>query len=591
MSMNSGLSRSKPVVAPGEVNHSGGGQQPGVVKTYAAMLGSNLPVSLNKNVLEIVLEKDDRGSFNVDEEACARVMYKLGIDPRPGVHVEGVQICPNGRGIILVTLKNEVSIDRFCQFDVFEVTATGIRAVMAKPAGKREIILKIRGIHPNTRDEGVMDYLSKFTKVASRKVVYGVFLEGPLKGLRNGDRSYKMEVNPKVNIGTYHIIDGHRVTIRYSGQQQTCARCFQTAQSCPGRAIARKCEAEGGYRKQIGYSPSEVELDIDVNDDAHENTEVNQQEGGTFTPHKSALDNSTKYSGVTVKTFPKDTDHSEIVEFLISSGLKPLHMDNIQIKGNGSVTVSGLDSSECKNLIDRIHLTMFSGKKLYCNGIVPLTPEKHAAATSTPSARPASAPATGSPPDPPATSTPPRHASPLSPRDSPNIAAIAALSASPSVPPPGQPVAVSTASTAQPRSSSGSPYSPNSLGIDTVIAQSPTDNLASNLDVVRRHSLSLRSPPVNSIAGEILGKAQFNSNLLKVKAMVSDVKESLTDFDSCQSSASDDESSGYKEIHQEVSEEKGWQSQKKRKKSKSSSPPSREFYLKKKNIANSPKQQ
>ena len=98
MSMNGGLPRSKPVVAPGEVNHSGGGQQPGVVKTYAAMLGSNLPVSLNKNVLEIVLEKDDRGSFNVDEEACARVMYKLGIDPRPGVHVEGVQICPNGRG-------------------------------------------------------------------------------------------------------------------------------------------------------------------------------------------------------------------------------------------------------------------------------------------------------------------------------------------------------------------------------------------------------------------------------------------------------------------------------------------------------------
>ena len=119
---------------------------------------------------------------------------------------------------------------------------------------------------------------------------------------------------------------------------------------------------------------------------------------------------------------------------------------------------------------------------------------------------------------------------------------------------------------------------------ETVIAQSPTDMLSSNHDLVRRHSLSLRSPPVNSIAGEILGNVKPNTNLLKVKAMVSDVKEILTDFDSCQSSASDDESSGYKEIHEEAPDEKGWQqSQKKRKKSKSSSPPSREFYLKKKN--------
>ena len=169
-------------------------------KSWAQILGSNLPAQLNKNVLEIVLEKDDRGGFNVGDNDCAKAMWKLGIDVRPGVHVEEVQICPNGRGVILVTLKKGVPIERFCRFDVMDVTSSGIRSVMVKPAGKREVIVKIRGIHPNTRDDGVMDYLSKLAKVTSKKVVYGVFGEGPLKGLRNGDRSYKIEVSPKLNI-------------------------------------------------------------------------------------------------------------------------------------------------------------------------------------------------------------------------------------------------------------------------------------------------------------------------------------------------------------------------------------------------------
>ena len=88
-----------------EVNQGAGNQggrfgrdRGAVKKSWAEMLGSNLPAILNKNILEIVLEKDERGSFNVGEIDCAKVMGKLGIDPRPGVHVEGVQICPNGRG-------------------------------------------------------------------------------------------------------------------------------------------------------------------------------------------------------------------------------------------------------------------------------------------------------------------------------------------------------------------------------------------------------------------------------------------------------------------------------------------------------------
>ena len=180
-------------------------------ETWAKMLGSTLPNRLNKNILEIVLEKDEKGAFIVSDQECMRVMRKIGLDITPGVQVEEVQICPNGRGIILITLKDGLPLGPFCRYDVFEVTSSGIRAVNVKPAGKSEVVVTVRGLHPNTRDEGVIDYLGKFGRVVTTKVVHCVFGDGPLKGFKNGDRCYKMEVKPESNIGSYHILDGNKV--------------------------------------------------------------------------------------------------------------------------------------------------------------------------------------------------------------------------------------------------------------------------------------------------------------------------------------------------------------------------------------------
>ena len=93
------------MTGPGQGQDSGGGRKHG---SYAQVLGSTLPTRLNKNVLEIVLDKDTRGAFNVSDQECFKVMKKIGIDPLPGAQVEGVQICPNGRGVILITLKEGV---------------------------------------------------------------------------------------------------------------------------------------------------------------------------------------------------------------------------------------------------------------------------------------------------------------------------------------------------------------------------------------------------------------------------------------------------------------------------------------------------
>ena len=153
----------------------------GTTRSWADVLGRNLAPCLNKNVLEVVLEKDIRGSFQVSEQECANLIRRLGLGQRAGVHVEGVQICPNGRGVIFITLKKEVEIGNFCRYDVLDVTSSGIRAVLVKPAGKSEVVVSIKGIHPNSREDTVLEYLFKFGRVVTTKVIYGVFLEGPPK--------------------------------------------------------------------------------------------------------------------------------------------------------------------------------------------------------------------------------------------------------------------------------------------------------------------------------------------------------------------------------------------------------------------------
>ena len=153
--------------------------------SWAERLGSSLPSSLNRNVLEVVLEKDERGAFIVKEEECARLIVKIGLDPHPGAQIEEVQICPNGRGVILITLKDNVRIEDYCRYDVLIVTESGIRSSMMKPAGKKEVVVTMKGLHPNTRDSVVLDYLSRFDKIVATKVVRGEFAAGPLRGMKN----------------------------------------------------------------------------------------------------------------------------------------------------------------------------------------------------------------------------------------------------------------------------------------------------------------------------------------------------------------------------------------------------------------------
>ena len=209
-----------------------------------------------------------------------------------------------------------------------------------------------------------------------------MFGEGPLKGLGNGDRMYKLELSNNRYLGTYHIIDGQRVTVKYRGQPPTCARCFCSPQKCPGNGLAKRCEQAGGLKKdfndyilnlwdEIGYVPSQVELDSEINE-IHDT-----QESANFTPNKSvSQQDSSKFNGVRVSSFPKDADNGQIVEFLVNSGLPEERKDDISIKRNGAVIIDNLPNYVCMELITAIHDKLHFDRRLYCNGVVPRTPDK-----------------------------------------------------------------------------------------------------------------------------------------------------------------------------------------------------------------------
>ena len=133
---------------------------------------------LNKNVMEIILEKDAKGMFSASDTQTAKILQKLGVDVLS--QVEMVQICPLGKNIIQVTLKDGIDIDKFFAKEAFEVKS-GMRVSYVRAAGQKEVTLQIRGLHPQTPDAKVFECMGIVKKT---KVILDVFKEGPLKGFK-----------------------------------------------------------------------------------------------------------------------------------------------------------------------------------------------------------------------------------------------------------------------------------------------------------------------------------------------------------------------------------------------------------------------
>ena len=128
-----------------------------------------------------------------------------------------------------------------------------------------------------------------------------------------------------VPMGSYHIIDGEKVTIRYPGQEWSCARCHQYKHLCPGLAVARNCTAdrvllsshmEAHWRK-IGFRP-----DAEANSEVDDLPELDVQVGHTRTePPVSASTLQSKYKSVIVKGFLPEIHLDDVLKVMSDNGL------------------------------------------------------------------------------------------------------------------------------------------------------------------------------------------------------------------------------------------------------------------------------
>ena len=263
------------------------GTTAGIPLSYADKLKTNIKWDnrFKRNVLEIILDNDNKKFVNIPDNVIDRLFKTLGIDIKS--QVEGFFRKNN---IIYAWLANGIDLERFCRSESIKI-AKGIRTKFIRPSGKRDVTVKVSGLDFNTPDSFVIEYLGMFGKVVKDSVIYDKYREGPFAGKYNGDRKFSVEFNQKgTNMGTFHIIDGVRVKIFYNGNRKTCARCHQTADVCEGDAIASECETNGGKRvplvehmkklwECIDFQPLSFELNMDeLNPELNVGGDVNIKE-------------------------------------------------------------------------------------------------------------------------------------------------------------------------------------------------------------------------------------------------------------------------------------------------------------------------
>ena len=363
--------------------------------TYSSITSINTSVRDNKNILEVRLEKQEGSTFNLSMVEIENLMKRLTIDAS---HLIGVSACPEGRPVVFITLHPSTDITRFMNKNESYIVKEGVRTTTIRPAGKKDTLVKITGLHPNTKDQAVVKYLSVHGTVSTKdRVIHHVFPGEPgssvLAGKLNGNRSYVVEI--KIPMGSYHIIDGEKVSVRYSGQEWTCARCHQLKRNCPGAAVARNCTADRvllsahmtEHWQKIGYKPETDSLN-EVDDTLELSIQVGRKEKENLVIPESSL--TSKYRSVIVKGFRTDTAMNTIKGVLSENGLPSEYKeeDLARNEKTGILTVNNLKPEECLSLIDKMHRKRFLNRQLFVTSVVEDSPVKVPPTSPNPSIEP-----------------------------------------------------------------------------------------------------------------------------------------------------------------------------------------------------------
>jgi hypothetical protein len=186
----------------------------------------------------------------------------------------------------------------------------------------------------------------------------------------------------KIPLGSYHIIDGEKVSVMYSGQEWTCASCHQLKSICPGVAVARDCTADrvllssymAEHWQKIGYKPDTDKLN-EVDGALNLEIQVGRKEKENLVIPESTL--TSKYRSVIVKGFKSDTAIADIKEVLSQNGLPAEHKeeDIIRNEKTGSLTVINLKPEECLSL-KKMNRKTFLNRQVFVTSVVVDSPVK-----------------------------------------------------------------------------------------------------------------------------------------------------------------------------------------------------------------------
>ena len=185
-------------------------------------------------------------------------------------------------------------------------------------------------------------------------------------------------------MGSYHIIDGEKVSVKYRGQTRTCARCHQSEKHCSGKGVARDCQDDRvllssfmeKHWEDIGFIPDTNSEQVEEEDDpdiqiGKDNIEKAIAQGPNLTH---------RYSSILVSGFDVDQNLAVVHELLLGQGLpqsiKCEHL--LQNKRSGKLFIENLSPTDCLSMMENMHGKKFLGKKVYVTSIVSESPLKSA---------------------------------------------------------------------------------------------------------------------------------------------------------------------------------------------------------------------
>ena len=281
--------------------------------------------------------------------------------------------------MVYIALHPSVNIIRFLHKNEAYVLKERVETTMILPAGKKEVSVLVTGLHPNTKDQAVVRYLAAHGKVSQTDhVVHHVFPGKPgtslLAGKLNGNRSYMVDITK--HMGSFHIIDGEKVSVKYRGQIRSCARCHQQETNCPGKGVARDCTSERvllsthmqEHWKDVNYTPDNstclgldnVDIDLDI-----------QIGKANFTGEGPDL--TARYNSVIISGFLATTEIESIHQLLVTEKLLPpetLPTALLKNEKSGKITLQNLKPEVCLNIMENMHGKSFLGRKVFVTSVV-----------------------------------------------------------------------------------------------------------------------------------------------------------------------------------------------------------------------------